>query len=238
MAGKIRHGTNVLDKAGKTYPDDIVLEREQESPYVSRGGEKLNGFLNRFPIQVNGVRFLDVGASTGGFTDCLLQRGAAEAVCVDVGHGQLHYRLRQDPRVRNLERINARHIDPIQLPHPDFPLIVMDLSFISLRKVLPAVWPLLTVGGHLIALVKPQFEAGKADADLGKGVIRDPDLRSRIVRELREWVSGNLAGSHLFGECPSPIKGASGNQEFLCGWINEPRESSCPVPESAKNTQT
>lgn len=225
MAGKIRRGTEILDKAGKVYPQDIQLEAEIPPRFVGRGGEKLAGYLEQFPVEVAGKIILDVGASTGGFTDCLLQLGAREAVCVDVGHGQLHYKLRQNPRVHNLERINARHLTADKLPYPCYPIIVMDLSFISLSKVLPAIWPLLEVDGVLIALVKPQFEAGKSDADEGKGVISDPDLRQQILNNVKQWVREELPGSRECGECPSPILGATGNQEYLVGWTKDHAES-------------
>lgn len=218
MAGKVRSGTTILDKAGKVYPTDTEIEIEQPPRFVGRGGEKLDGFLEQFPIDVSGKIILDIGASTGGFSDCLLQRGAAQAVCVDVGHGQLHYKLQTDPRVTNLERVNARHLNPADLPVPSYPIIVMDLSFISLKTVLPAVWPLLELDGTLIALIKPQFEAGKADADAGAGVIRDSELRDRIVQSVLDWAKENLDGAELAGFCPSPIAGMTGNQEFLAGW--------------------
>ena len=159
LAGKVRLGTERIDKPGRTLAADSAVSVEQPPRFVSRGGEKLEGFLDQFAIDVHGVHLLDVGASTGGFTDCCLQRGAARATCVDVGRAQLHNKLRQDARVTNLEKTNARHLQAGDLPEADYPLIVMDLSFISLTKVLPAVWQFMAAGGHLIALVKPQFEA-------------------------------------------------------------------------------
>lgn len=221
MAGKVRYGTQVLDKAGKEYPEDIQLEMVEPPRFVSRGADKLEGFFKKFPMTVTGMRILDVGASTGGFTDFLLQSGAVEATCVDVGHGQLHYKLRTDPRVINLERLNARRLDPVQLPHPAYPLIVMDLSFISLRMILPVVWDLLENGGRLVALVKPQFEAGKEEADRFKGVITDPVIRERIRNEILEFADRELAGSKLIGWCDSPIHGMNGNLEYLAGWTRE-----------------
>ncbi|MFW6353108.1 MAG: TlyA family RNA methyltransferase, partial [Verrucomicrobiota bacterium] len=152
-AGHVRHGTEVLDKPGQQVKADLPLEVHEPSPYVGRGAEKLAGFLARYPLPLEGVQVLDVGASTGGFTDYCLQHGAAAATCVDVGHGQLHYRLRTDPRVTNLERFNARHLTPADLPRPTYELVVMDLSFISLTKIWPAVWPLVAPGGHMVALV-------------------------------------------------------------------------------------
>lgn len=218
LAGKVRNGTTVLDKAGKEWPLDIDLEVEDRSPYVSRGAEKLAGFFKAYPLKVEGLCFLDLGASTGGFTDYLLQAGAAGGTCVDVGHGQLHYKLRTDTRVRNLERVNARHLQPGDLPHSAYPLIVMDLSFISLRLILPAAWPFLEQEGRLIALVKPQFEAGREEADRSRGVITDADLRQRILAEILKFAENNLPGSRCVGWCASPIAGASGNREYLVGW--------------------
>lgn len=218
MSGKVRQGTQVLDKAGKEYAEDIELEIESPPRFVSRGAEKLEGFFSKFPWPVEGKRFLDVGASTGGFTDYLLQAGAAEATCVDVGHGQLHYKLRTDDRVINLERINARHLKANQLPHPAYPLIVMDLSFISLKLILPVAWEFLEPGGRLIALIKPQFEAGKEEADRFKGVITDTAIRERILNEILDFAAASLLGSDLIGWCESPISGMNGNLEYLAGW--------------------
>src|SRR5690606_28287662 len=151
-----------------SLPADAPLTVETPPRFVSRGGEKLEGFLEQFAIDINGLYHLDVGASTGGFTDCCLQRGSLSATCVDVGRAQMHNKLIQDPRVTNLEKTNARHLKPDDLPFDEYPLIVMDLSFISLKKVLPAVWQFLAPEGRLIALVKPQFEAEKAEVDAGK----------------------------------------------------------------------
>jgi 23S rRNA (cytidine1920-2'-O)/16S rRNA (cytidine1409-2'-O)-methyltransferase len=218
IGGKVRTGTVILDKAGKAFAEDIALEVEQPPPYVGRGGEKLAGFLEEFPLNVTDARILDVGASTGGFTDCLLQRGAAHVTCVDVGHGQLHFRLREDPRVANFERVNARALDEVTLPHTDYDLVVMDLSFISLRRILGPAWRRVCAGGCLVALVKPQFEAGKAEADAGRGVIRDPAVIERVRTEIRAFAADNLPGAVFWGECASPIRGADGNQEYLMGW--------------------
>lgn len=218
MAGKVRTGTTILDKAGREVPPDIELEIETPPRYVSRGAEKLEGFLKRFPWPVEGKRFLDVGASTGGFSDFLLQAGASEGCCVDVGHGQLHYKLQTDPRILNLERINARHLTAGQLPHPTWPLIVMDLSFISLKQVLPVTWNLLEPDGLLVALIKPQFEAGKKEADRFKGVITDALIRERILNDILEFARREMPQSQLVGWCESPITGMTGNLEFLAGW--------------------
>ncbi len=217
LSGAVLHGTSRLDKAGKVYPEDIELKVETPPRYVSRGGEKLRAFLEVYPIPVEGKRILDVGASTGGFTDCLLQAGASEAVCVDVGHGQLHYRLRSDPRVTNLEKVNARNLEASDLPASEFPIIVMDLSFISLRKVLPAVWRLLEPGGYLVALVKPQFEATKDEADAGRGIIADDAIRERIVSGIESFALEHLPGSRICHRMECPIHGADGNREYLLG---------------------
>jgi 23S rRNA (cytidine1920-2'-O)/16S rRNA (cytidine1409-2'-O)-methyltransferase len=225
LAGKIRSGTEVLDKAGREVPPDLQLSIQEDSPYVSRGADKLDGFFKAFPWTIPGRPILDVGASTGGFSDYLLQAGASEAVCVDVGHGQLHYKLRCDARVHNLERMNARYLKAENLPYPTYPLIVMDLSFISLRLILPAVWPLLESKGLLVALIKPQFEAGKAEADRFRGVISDDAVRERIRSEVLAFARDELSQSRLLGSCESPISGMNGNREFLAGWTREEGDS-------------
>lgn len=216
-AGKVRRGTERLDKPGRELPDDAEIALEAAPRYVSRGGEKLAAALEAFAIDLRGAHVLDVGASTGGFTDCALQAGAADAVCVDVGRAQLHARLRSDPRVTNLEKLNARELAPAALPRPDFDAVVMDLSFISLTSVLPAVWPLLRAGGVLVALVKPQFEAGKAEADKGRGVIRDEAVRAATLEKVSSFALKTLPGAALVGAIDSPISGADGNREYLLG---------------------
>ena len=213
-AGKVRHGTERLDKPGKDYPVDIALEIEQPPRFVSRGGEKLAGALAHFQLSLAGAHVLDIGASTGGFTDCSLQAGAADVVCVDVGRAQLHSKLRGDPRVTNLEQINARELRAEQLPRAEYDAIVIDVSFISLRSILPPAWPLLNRNSVLVALVKPQFEAGKAEADKGHGVIRDPAVHARVVEEIVACAAA-LPGATVLGTMDSPITGADGNREFL-----------------------
>ncbi|MBN1403356.1 MAG: TlyA family RNA methyltransferase [Opitutales bacterium] len=217
IAGKVRHGTQTLDKPGHTFPEDIELEILQPPRFVSRGGEKLEGFLKAFPQDMEGIIVLDVGASTGGFTDCALQHGAKEVTCIDVGRAQLHSKLVNDPRVTNFEGVNARHLDPSILPHPAYDALVMDLSFISLKSVLPAVWPVLKEGGFLCCLIKPQFEVGKKDADRFQGVIRDEALRAEVVKNIRNFAREELAGSEEIGLTESPIQGAEGNVEYLLG---------------------
>ncbi|MFA5256533.1 MAG: TlyA family RNA methyltransferase [Opitutales bacterium] len=217
LAGKVRSGTNVLDKPGHCFPEDIALDLLQPPRFVSRGGEKLQGFLEAFPIPLDGALVLDVGASTGGFTDCALQHGAAHVTCVDVGKAQLHDKMRRDPRVTNIEGLNARFLNPAALPHSLYDALVMDLSFISLTSVLPAVWPALKPGGSLVCLIKPQFEVGKKDADRFQGVIRDEALRTEVVEKIRAFAHDNLPGSSEIGLITSPIQGAEGNVEFLLG---------------------
>ena len=217
MSGRVLHGTERLDKPGKEYPLDLPVVVEQLPRYVSRGGEKLAGFIERFSLDCRGLDVLDVGASTGGFTDCVLQAGAASVVCVDVGRAQLHAKLRADPRVQNFEKINARHLQPGDLPRDGFDLIVMDLSFISLKSVLPAVWPFLLGGGKLVALVKPQFEAGKAEVDKGRGVIRDTAVQDAVLADVTDFAIKQLPGAQLIGTMDSPIEGTDGNREFLLG---------------------
>jgi 23S rRNA (cytidine1920-2'-O)/16S rRNA (cytidine1409-2'-O)-methyltransferase len=217
MAGRVRRGTERLDKPGRECADDVVLILDQPPRFVSRGGEKLVVFLEKHRLDLRGAHVLDVGASTGGFTDCALQAGAADVTCVDVGRGQLHARLRADPRVTNREKVNARHLRPGALPRADYDVVVMDLSFISLRAVLPAVWPFLSPGGLLVALVKPQFEAGKAEADKGRGVIRDPAVQAAVLNTVTTFALAELPGATLIGSMDSPLTGADGNREFLLG---------------------
>jgi 23S rRNA (cytidine1920-2'-O)/16S rRNA (cytidine1409-2'-O)-methyltransferase len=215
MSGRVFRGTERMEKAGRELPDDSELSVLQPPRYVSRGGEKLAAALDRFSIDLKGAHVLDVGASTGGFTDCALQAGAASVVCVDVGRAQLHAKLRADPRVVNLEKVNARRLAAPDLPRAQFDAVVMDLSFISLRTVLPAVWPFLGAAGTLVALVKPQFEAGKAEADRGKGVIRDASVQEAALAAVRDFALDRLPGARLVGWMDSPLKGADGNREFL-----------------------
>jgi 23S rRNA (cytidine1920-2'-O)/16S rRNA (cytidine1409-2'-O)-methyltransferase len=215
MSGRVLSGTERLDKPGKEFSTEIELSVQQPPRFVSRGGEKLAGALEHFAIDLRGARVLDVGASTGGFTDCALQAGAESVVCVDVGRAQLHAKLRADPRVTNLEKINARNLVASDLPRTSYDAVVMDLSFISLKSVLPAVWPFLKKGGVLVALVKPQFEAGKAEADKGRGVIRDQKVRESTLSSVRDFAASELPGATIVGSVDSPIEGADGNREFL-----------------------
>ncbi|MDQ2650843.1 MAG: TlyA family RNA methyltransferase, partial [Actinomycetota bacterium] len=180
--------------------------------FVGRGGEKLDGVLRRFDVEVDGRRAFDIGASTGGFTDCLLQRGTTEVVAVDVGYGQLHERLRGDPRVVVRERTNVRDLGPDDLG-PAADVLVADLSFISLRTVLPVLLTLVRTDGDLVLLVKPQFEAGREEAARGRGVISDPAIWARVLEEVTSALEG--AGAAIMDLMASPLTGADGNVEFL-----------------------
>jgi 23S rRNA (cytidine1920-2'-O)/16S rRNA (cytidine1409-2'-O)-methyltransferase len=217
LAGKVKLGTERLDKPGRSFPEDSEVTVEAPPRFVSRGGEKLEGFLDRFEISMAGLPILDVGASTGGFTDCSLQRGAISATCVDVGRAQMHNKLIQDERVTNIEKTNARHLQPGDLPRAAYPRIVMDLSFISLTKVLPAVWQFIEMDGILIALVKPQFEAEKHEVDAGRGIIRNETIHQRVLAQIQDFALTQLPGAKLIGTMDSPIKGTDGNREFLLG---------------------
>lgn len=228
MSGRVRRGTERLDKPGKEFPEDLEVTVDQPPRFVSRGGEKLSAALEQLALDLRGAHVLDVGASTGGFTDCALQAGAADVVCIDVGRAQLHAKLRGDPRVTNREQINARHLAARDLPRTDFDAVVMDLSFISLTSVLPAVWPHLRGGGVLVALVKPQFEAGKAEADKGRGVIRDPAVQQAAIQRVRGFALAELPGATLVGTIDSPITGADGNREFLLGLRKEKPHAAAP----------
>jgi 23S rRNA (cytidine1920-2'-O)/16S rRNA (cytidine1409-2'-O)-methyltransferase len=216
MAGKVRTGPDAMvEKPGRAYPEDTEFFVEAPPKYVSRGGLKLELALASFGIDPAGLHCLDVGASTGGFTDCMLQHGATGVTCVDVGHGQLHDKMRRDPRVTNFEKVNGRNLAAAGLPRAAYDLVVADLSFISLTKVLPSMWGMTAPGGRLVTLVKPQFECTRAEADKGKGVIRDSAVHERVVGEIRDFVSRELAGAEILGVAESPITGGDGNREFL-----------------------
>lgn len=215
LAGQVRVNGQQVTKAGSAVAsgDDITLI-EPDHPYVSRGGVKLAHALDAFAIDVTGRLALDVGASTGGFTDVLLRRGARHVVALDVGHGQLDWRLRNDPRVFVIERVNARTLSPEHLPEGArvFDMATMDVSFISARQVLPAVAPLLRAGADLVVLVKPQFEAGREEVGKG-GLVRDPDVHVRVVNEVT--AAASALGLTRIAMTESPITGTEGNREFL-----------------------
>jgi 23S rRNA (cytidine1920-2'-O)/16S rRNA (cytidine1409-2'-O)-methyltransferase len=214
MAGAVFSGERKLTKAGEMLADDAALEvRGKDHPWVSRGGIKLDHGLTHFGFDVAGAVALDVGSSTGGFTDVLLSRGALKVYAVDVGTNQLAWKLRQDPRVVVHEQTNARALDATIVPEP-VDIIVCDASFIGLAKVLEAPLKLARPGAMLVALVKPQFEAGRAEVGKG-GVVRDPQVHARLCAEASAWVEGQ--GWRVLGIEPSPITGPEGNVEFLLG---------------------
>ncbi len=221
MAGLVEVDGRQVDKPGNAVAEDVELEvKGPAEPFASRAGRKLAAALDHFELDPAGAVCLDVGASTGGFTDCLLQRGARRVYAVDVGYGQLDYRLRRDPRVVVMERINARHLEPGAIPEP-CDLITVDVSFISLVKVVPALLAFLAPAGRLLPMIKPQFEAGPRLVGKG-GVIRDPQVRARVVAEC---VAGLAAlGLRPAGVFESPVAGARGNRESfaLFAWRGAP----------------
>jgi 23S rRNA (cytidine1920-2'-O)/16S rRNA (cytidine1409-2'-O)-methyltransferase len=216
MAGLVRINDRPARKPGDSVKPDDRLALVAGEKYVSRGGYKLEHALRQFQLVVSDLTAIDLGASTGGFTDCLLQLGAAKVYAVDVGRGQLAWKLRNDPRVVVMEKTNARDLNPAAFPPPFSPadLVVIDCSFISLSKILPAAVALLKSSGKIVALIKPQFEAGKAEADKGAGVIRDPAVHERVLRELEEFV-GRMNGLGWRRVTESPLLGPAGNTEFL-----------------------
>jgi 23S rRNA (cytidine1920-2'-O)/16S rRNA (cytidine1409-2'-O)-methyltransferase len=224
MAGQVLVGDQVLDKPGRRVPVDSQVIVRAGLPYVSRGGFKLAAALDAFALDVNGRTVADVGASTGGFTDCLLQRGAARVYAIDVGYGQLAWKLRQHPQVVVMDRTNARYLQ--QLPEL-VDLVTIDVSFISLKLILPAVMGWLRGDGRIVALVKPQFEAGREQVGKG-GVVRDPAVHRAVLEGITAWASAQ--GLALTGLIRSPVTGPAGNVEFLAGWI--PGRGSCLAIDS------
>lgn len=219
-AGRVLVSGAVAAKAAHQVAPDQPIEVLGPPPrFVGRGGVKLEAALDHFAVDPTGRHCIDVGASTGGFTDCLLQRGAASVVALDVGRGQLHERLRADARVHNLERTNVRDVDPDSLGGPA-ELVVADLSFISLVVVAPSLIGLVAPGGDLVALVKPQFEAGRAEVSPGRGVIRDPTVWRRVLHEVEAGLTSQPAT--MMGAMVSPITGAEGNVEFLVHLVRDP----------------
>jgi 23S rRNA (cytidine1920-2'-O)/16S rRNA (cytidine1409-2'-O)-methyltransferase len=212
LAGEVRSGDRLIDKPSTALDIDAPLEIKEKLKYVGRGGLKMEGALAGFGVEVSGLVCVDVGASTGGFTDCLLQSGAARVHAVDVGTNQLAWKIRNDPRVVVKEKFNARHMVPEDLGEA-VDLAVMDLSFISLTKVLPAVFSVLKPGGRVICLIKPQFELERHEIGKG-GIVRDASLHERAVEKIRRFVTEE-AGKEWLGVMPSPITGTDGNHEFL-----------------------
>ncbi len=219
MAGQVRIKGEVAVKPSQLVTADSQIEVISPPPYVSRGGEKLAAALAAFPIPVEGAICADVGASTGGFTDCLLQAGAAKVYAIDAGRGQLHWRLRQDPRVVAMEGTNARYVSALPV---EIQIATVDASFISLRLLLPRIFEWLVSDGHVIALVKPQFEAGRAQVGKG-GVVKDPEVHRQVLTRVAEAVEA--IGFSLRGLISSPLLGPKGNREFLLwgGRAGEPQ---------------
>jgi 23S rRNA (cytidine1920-2'-O)/16S rRNA (cytidine1409-2'-O)-methyltransferase len=214
-AGRVRVNGTVATKPGHTFAEDAGVEISENAPFVSRGGEKLMAALDRFKIRVEGRICLDIGASTGGFTDCLLKNGAAAVTAVDVGAGQLHWDLRRDQRVEVREKTNARYLEPGNFnPLPQ--VAVIDVSFISLTLVLPPVRDVLAVEGDLVTLIKPQFEAGRKNVGKG-GVVSDPKIHAQVIQGIRKFGTGSLS-MQWCGILRSPLTGPAGNIEFLTWW--------------------
>ena len=209
MAGEVVVGGKATIKSGTLVNEEVVVTILEPPPFVGRGGVKLDDALEQFHLDVSGKVVADIGASTGGFTDCLLKRGASRVYAIDVGYGQLDYRLRQDPRVVVMDRVNARY--PLPLPEK-VGLATLDLSFISVEKVIPSVAELLKDDGYLLVLIKPQFEARREEVGKG-GVIRQPEVQARVLGRFVDWLIKH--GFRLGGLVASPIPGASGNREFF-----------------------
>ncbi len=215
LAGRVRVDGQIERRAARTIRPETTIEIIEPPAFVSRGGEKLDAAFAAFPLDVRDRVALDIGASTGGFTDCLLRRGARRVYAVDVGRGQLHWSLRQDPRVVVMEGVNARHLTPADLPERAG-FAAVDVSFISLRLILPVLPPLLEAGAWIVTLIKPQFEAGRREVGRG-GVVRDEGVRARVVDEIRAFGVDSL-GLEWVGVVPSPLRGPAGNVEFLATW--------------------
>ena len=213
LAGQVRINGQTAHTPSDTARPADALTLDAPEKFVSRGGHKLEGALEHFKLDVTGLVAVDLGASTGGFTDCLLQRGVAKVFAVDVGQGQLAWKLRCDARVVTMEKTNARHLQAKHFSQL-MDLAVIDCSFISLKKILPPAAPLLKADGKIVALIKPQFEAGKEEADRGRGVITDAAVHERVLAELQEFV-GTQAGLCWRGVIESPLLGPAGNKEFL-----------------------
>lgn len=211
MAGEVRIGEQVAAKASQMVEPDAAITVAEAQRYVGRGGQKLEGALDHFQIEATGKVALDIGASTGGFTDCLLQRGAKKVYAVDVGHGQIAWKIRNDPRVIVLEKVNARSLSREQIPEPA-DLVVIDVSFISLTLILPSAFDLLAPEGVIVALIKPQFELAREDVGRG-GIVRDAALHEKAQQKIATFAQSS--GHRVIGLVPSTITGTDGNQEFF-----------------------
>ena len=214
-AGYVKVNDHIITKPGSTFPHDVSIELKKKEQYVSRGGYKLEKALKTFDINLNNLIALDIGSSTGGFTDCILKNGAKSVFAVDCGSNQLHYNLRQDPRVVVMEKTNARYLNSILIPIAvDFCSI--DTSFISLTKILPPLKNIIKPGGIIVSLIKPQFEAGKEHVEKG-GVVRDKNVHQAVIEKIKNFGVGTL-GLRWIDYCNSPLKGPAGNIEFLAYW--------------------
>ena len=222
LAGDVAVGGRRADKPGSEHANDVVVEIKKKERYVSRGGIKLEAALQQFSVDPTGKVCLDIGASTGGFTDCLLQHGATRVYALDVGHGQMDWRIRSDPRVVTREKINARYLTPADLPEP-VSLCVIDVSFIALTTILPAAVRMFDgasgelsspTSATILVLIKPQFELERGDIGRG-GIVREPALHERAVEKVRQFTASNLPNWRWTGVVDSPILGAEGNKEFL-----------------------
>ena len=213
MEGIVFIGDERIDKAGtKVDVDSVITVKGDDCPYVSRGGYKLEKAISAFDIDLKDDVCVDIGASTGGFTDCMLQNGASKVYAIDVGYGQLDWKLRNDPRVVNIEKCNVRYLEPEQVPEQvDF--ISVDVSFISLSLIFPVMKKLLKEDGRAVCLIKPQFEAGREEVTAGKGVIKDPKVHERVIQKTIDSAAEN--GLYMHGLSFSPVKGAKGNIEYL-----------------------
>jgi 23S rRNA (cytidine1920-2'-O)/16S rRNA (cytidine1409-2'-O)-methyltransferase len=214
-AGSVRRGDERLTKPGLPVDERAALRVDEPPRFVGRGGLKLQGALDEFSLTVSGEICLDLGASTGGFTDCLLQAGAARVMAVDVGRGQLHWKLRNDGRVVVCEQVNARHLEPEDLPLTAT-FCAIDVSFISLEKILPAAVRVTAEAARIVTLIKPQFEAGREKVGKG-GVVRDPAVHEEVVEKIRVFAEGEC-GLRRMGLCRSPLTGPAGNVEYLALW--------------------
>ena len=221
MAGAVLVDEQLVRKPSELFDQNakIRIKDDATSRYVGRGGIKLEAALREFKLDVDGLLCIDVGASTGGFTDCLLQNGARQVVAIDVGHNQLDWKIRNDPRVEVREGVNARYLKPSDFAE-QFDLATIDVSFISLTNILPAIRPLLTDRGRIVALIKPQFEVGKGEIGKG-GIVKDPAQHQRVVQEIN--AAAESLGLQTAGVIESPIKGADGNVEFLALYVWEAR---------------
>lgn len=223
--GKVRCNGVAVDKPSRKCPDDAEISIDSDASalrFVSRAGLKLEGCLEKFGIDLRGLSVLDAGASTGGFTDCALSRGAKSSCCVDVGFGQLHEKLRSDPRVRNLEKTDVRDLSPEFFDGELFDFVCADLSFISLEKVFSNLWSVLKKSGTIVCLVKPQFETSPSIMRRNKGVLRDDALRRAALDKIANYVSENFADAEFVGETESVVRGGDGNLEYLLVFEKKP----------------